>query len=83
MVGLSFVWLAGGLGAGLSVQCGLLSVSALMRWRTWHRGRYEAGRRGSRTLVRGGHDDPFPKIVEDLSDWLVALILGGALWTRR
>jgi len=28
--------------------------------------------------VRGGHRDPFPKIVEDLSDWLAALILGGA-----
>jgi len=39
MVGLSFAWLAGGLGAELSVRCGLLSVSALMRWRTWHRGR--------------------------------------------
>jgi len=34
-------------------------------------------------VVRGGHDDPFPKIVEDFSDWLVALILGGALWARR
>ena len=31
-------------------------------------------------MVRGGHGDSFPKIVEDLRDWLVALILGGALW---
>jgi len=31
-------------------------------------------------VVRGGHGDSFPKIVEDLRDWLVALILGGALW---
>ena len=34
-------------------------------------------------VVRGGDGDSFPRIVEDLSDWLVALILGGALWTRR
>jgi hypothetical protein len=81
--GLSFAWLAGGLGAELSVRCCLLSASALMRWRTWHRGRCDAGRRGSRTVVRGGHGDSFPEIVEDLSDWLVALILGGALWRRR
>jgi len=33
-------------------------------------------------VVRGGHGDSFPKIVEDLRDWLVALILGGALWMR-
>jgi hypothetical protein len=31
-------------------------------------------------VVRGGHGDAFPKIVKDLSGWLVAVILGGALF---
>jgi hypothetical protein len=38
--------------SNLAVRCCLLWASASRRWRTWHRGRCEAGRRGSRPVVR-------------------------------
>jgi hypothetical protein len=53
-----------------------------MRWSAYIT---DAVRQASRfqNWVRSGRADPFPEIGEDLSDWMVVLILGWSVRARR